>query len=206
MKVELGEPIFVADQDGIRRDHDVRAGHFVPAGSPSGAVEDKNSKVRSEPGDLARPVADERRGRNDQGRTIQPSRRELDANVSDGLERLAQPHFVGQDAAFASLAQPLEERDAFRLVRAERGLQVARRLRGLQGGSLRTRAFGQPRRVGPRDGYPPERGVQFGERAAAHLRKRATGMMPPLVELRDDAQERAQSIDWDRHMVRVVHP
>ena len=155
MKAELREAFFVADQDRVRRNDHVRAGDLLPARAPSRAVKDEDAEMRSKLGDFSRPVADESCRRDDQRRCVQPPGLVLDANVRNRLERFAEPHFVGQDGPFSSLAQALKETDPLGLVRAEGRLEAAGRLQRFQRRCLRKCALGQPRGVCPRDGPPP---------------------------------------------------
>ena len=112
--------------------------------------------------------------------------------VRDRLQRLAEPHVVGEDAARAVRAQVLQPAHAFLLVRAQRGAQAA-------GHGARSRRAGQrppaigsavapdqtSRRRAPDDRSFGEGGVELAQRAGA--RGREARCRPP----RPDTARRA---------------
>ena len=127
-EAQLGEPLLVADHDGIRRDHDVGLRRVGPPPVPLGPVQDDDAELRREARELARPVAHEAWSADDERRRVEAALGLLDPEVGDRLERLAETHLVGQHAADAALAKALEERDALALVGPQRRAQAPRDL------------------------------------------------------------------------------
>ena len=166
----------------IGRERDVAAAGLRPLETPAGAAHQLHAQVRREPPQLAPPVPDEARRRDDQRRRVQAARLLLGDEVGDRLQRLAEPHVVGQHAARAVRAQVLQPAQAVLLVRAQRRAQVAghRRRSGRAGQSAT--AIGERGR--PRPGEPTARtdersfdegGVELAERAGARGREAHPG-------------------------------
>ena len=83
---------------------------------------------RREPGTLPRPVADHTARGHHEARTVEPTRTLFDQQVRQRLDRLAEPHVVGQDPAEAVAAQKPEPVQAPGLVVAEITAKGSRRL------------------------------------------------------------------------------
>ena len=204
----LGEAIFVADDDRVRRDHHVCLRGGGPPPMPIRAVQDHDAKRRREPSDLSRPVAHERGRADDERWSIEAPFALLDPDVRDRLERLAEAHLVGQHAPDAALAESLQERDPFALVGPERGAKAARNLDGSRRSDARSRPVRGARGIGPRDGCArvAEGVVELDERAGTDLGERAAPTLLALVKLGDDAQEGPQPIDGHRQVMGLGQP
>ena len=144
-----------------------------------------HAQVRREPLQLAPPVADQAGRRHDQRRRVEAPRLLLGDEVGDRLQRLAEPHVVGEHAARAVRAQVLQPAQPVLLIRAQRGAQTAghrrprpaRRPAPARDPRARSRPS-SPARGGRRTtvGFG-EGGVELAERAGArrreaHLRRR----------------------------------
>ena len=209
MEVLLGEGLLVAHQEAVRRHHHVARSDLAPLAVPREAREDDRLEVRREARDLARPVADQARGRHDQRRVpvgaAQPAFGLLDAQVRDGLERLPQAHVVGQDAADAAGAQVLEEGHALLLVGAERGAQLRRRRDRARAVGQREGAPGDVVRIAPGDlgALFAEDLVEPREGRGARLREGQLALFGAyaLVELDHHVHQRAKAIARERDVV-----
>src|SRR4051794_879116 len=90
------------------------------------AMEDMDAQAGRELRDLAFPVRDERRGRDDEGRSIEAPLLLLDEEVRDRLERLAEAHVVREDPAHSPCPQVLQPCETFDLVGPELRAQTER--------------------------------------------------------------------------------
>ena len=163
----------------------------------------KSSATRSdgrEAGELAAPVADHARRRDDQRRQL-GARFALVAEVRDRLQRLAEAHVVGEQAAGGVGAQAREPCDALLLIRAQGRLQPRRgrdQLGQLGRGRIEERACARAQRevgvdaqraVGAREDL-----VELDERGGARAGEAGIAVGRALIELGEHARERAELI------------
>ena len=98
---QIGRP--AADRLGVAVDHvvvgDLEEGLGLVGGLARGQrTLDDQRRAAGEPGDLFAPLMLERGGADDQ-RALDPRRARQDLGCGDGLDRLAQAHVVGEQAA-----------------------------------------------------------------------------------------------------------
>ncbi len=94
------------------------------------ALQGRHGHSRREAGELVQPVEHEGGGAGDEHRRFQPPRVPQALHERDGLERLAEAHLVGEDAAEAEGGEPREPAEALQLVGTQRGGQARRGLHG----------------------------------------------------------------------------
>ncbi len=208
VKARAREALFVADEDRVGRHDDVGLFDLRPARLAFGPVKDDDAEVRSEARRLPCPVAHERGRPDDERRRVQASGCLLDANVGDGLQRLAEAHLVGEHAAGAALAEPLQEGDSLALIGPKRGLQLRGSLDGRERRGEAPGALGDVSPVVPCDRAAgrAKGGVELDERARAHLGEAAAGAVLALIELGHDAQQGSQPLHRHRQAVRLADP
>ena len=117
--------------------------------------------ARRELRELALPVADQAGRRHDQRRPRGSPALVLETQMRDRLQRLAEPHVVGEHAAGLVLAQMLQPRHALALVRPQARAQTARRLCSHWRRCDRARALAQAGRARQLQGRGVERRLQM---------------------------------------------
>ena len=95
----LEPALAVALQQRIRRDDDVMVVQAVGQLMPVFAVQHQAAQVGAKARGLALPIAHQADRRHDQRRVFQAAGVFFNLDVDQGLQRFAQPHVVGQDAA-----------------------------------------------------------------------------------------------------------
>jgi hypothetical protein len=117
LRQELG----VADEDAVRGEHDLGVGELVAVAV--GAVPAEDLQRGREPPDLALPVAQHRGGADDErGEALAGPPEE----VGHELQRLAEPHVVGEQRAEAEGPEGGQPRVPAGLVAAEGAVQAGR--------------------------------------------------------------------------------
>ena len=185
------------------------SGTSAPAGLALGSVQDDDTQGRGEAGELARPVADEASW----GRRRAPARPGVPRSCSmqhvrDRLQRLAEPHLVGEDAADCRLARgaggtrrPRTGTGAALL--ADRAAARSRRS-GCDAGPGASRS--RPR-IGPRDARRPRAGTPSSSstsalaRISGNERRRRCSPWYSSATTRSSARSR---VDGHRHVVRLA--
>ena len=193
----LRDELLVTAEDRVARDDDVRARGVVPRAVA--AVEHVHPQARRELGDLAVPVRHEGRRRDDERGAIEATLLLLREEMRDGLERLAEAHVVGEDAADAARPQVLEPGEALDLVRTERSDEAGRRLRGTERRRDELLGPGAGRAVAAhREGSAvgDERLFEREERGRAHLGELDLPLLSARAfpELREDAEESTRAL------------
>ena len=114
--LERGKRFDVAQQQRVGREHERRIADLREAIGAIGAGEREHARVGQKARDLGAPVRRDARRRDDQHRMLQAAGRAFDRDVREHLDRFAQAHIVGEDAARAMFAQRLQPRDAVALI------------------------------------------------------------------------------------------
>ena len=203
-----GEALLVADDDGIGRDDDVGARDLGPARVPLGPVEDDDAQTGREARDLRAPSC--RRASWGATTSTGASRRPSACSMHTCAmvwSVLPRPISSARTPPLSRLAKSLEERDALGLVRAERRLQPLGDLGGTQRRRAGPRAARLRRRGRSTRWASPRAGKRLSSSTSAVARISGNARPPrrvALVKLRHDAQERAQALDGDVHVVRLA--
>src|SRR5688572_6492761 len=92
--------------------------------------------MRSELLDLALPVANDTNGSDDERRLGEPACFFLQREMSECLDRFAQAHVVGENAAEMAASQELQPPQSLLLIGAQRCLESRRRLQRLDCGEV----------------------------------------------------------------------
>ena len=120
-----GLPGYPGEQGGLLVEQAVAGHHQVERtqigqlGLPVGAAEGHQPQGGGEAAGLGEPVGAHRGGRHHQGRPLVGAVE----NHGQGLDRLAQPHVVGQAGAETEMGEPRQPLEALQLVVAQPGLE-----------------------------------------------------------------------------------
>ena len=117
----------VALQERVRRDNDVRPVDLREGARAVRSRDDEHLLPRRELLRLGLPVADERRGADDEGGERRSGRRAGQAEPGEGLEGLAEAHLVREESAERGVLQKAHPVDALLLVGTEDRLEPAER-------------------------------------------------------------------------------
>ena len=116
----------VAQQQRVRRHHNVVLAHAGGPAMPLVAVQYQHAEFRRKACRFAVPVAHQADGCHHQHRQVESASVFFRQDVGQRLQRFAEAHVVGQNAAKPVAAQKLQPAQAFKLVGAQGGLQVGR--------------------------------------------------------------------------------
>ena len=131
-EIELREDLLVAAEERVARDDDVGVLELVGALLAIAAVPDDVLERRRELVELALPVRDDARRRDDErlelllavGLRVLLDRALHGEEQRDRLDRLSETHVVGEDAARADLVEEPEPLEALLLIRTERAFRL----------------------------------------------------------------------------------
>ncbi len=134
-ELQFAEQRAVAGERAVAGDDDVGLCGIGGRGESALAVMDEHAELRGETCGLAAPVFEQRGGRDDERGARRFSRLRVErGDEAEGLERFAEAHLVGEDAAELVVVEVPEPGDAEALIRAqqvgERGGHRRRRQRG----------------------------------------------------------------------------
>ena len=120
----LPELLGIARQQGIGGEDQVVFGDLRERLAPARAVQREHAQVGGEAFGLVQPVGDQAGRHDHQCRAGQAPGLLLQQHEGEGLQRLAQAHVVGEDAAGADFAQRLHPAQALVLVGAQLGVEA----------------------------------------------------------------------------------
>ena len=120
------QELHVAPHERVGGDDEIVAGNRLEPFAPLRPVPDEHAQIGGEARRLARPVAHEARGRHHQRRLLEPAGALFRQEMRERLQRLAQPHVVGQDPVQAMPAPELQPGQARALVGPHLRLQARR--------------------------------------------------------------------------------
>ena len=165
----------------------------LEATAAGAALQGQHAQAGGEAGDLVLPVGDQAGGHDDQRRRGQATGRLFDEDVRQGLQRLAQAHVVGQDAAHVQFPQRLQPGHAVALIGPQFGVQGVRQDHRL--GGIAAQAFGKAAQA--LAAFPLQRQafVQLGQARGVQARQAQGTVLGEAIggiEFTEDLQDRLE--------------
>ncbi len=195
----------IARQQRVAGQHDVlraELGKLLRALRP---VQGQHAQRRREAGDLRLPVRNQAGRHHDQRRLAQRAALFQRQQVGDQLQRLAQPHVVGEYAADAGLGQCVEPAQAFALVRPQLHREpVGHRVAGALGGIAQARGKAEQRLGRLQRAAAGHRRHQLLQTAGLHPRQMQL-LARFLQVFGQRRQQAAQLLQPHRHAAPRVH-